>query len=326
MKANVSMVSLPQIENKIRMNNQLHANQETTLQHEEWLEYDRELERIARHELNIVQDAEAMGLVRPIALGTRLARYERVSTLGEANVNMNIRTGGDRTQLEFKEAGTPVPCIWQEWELDMFQLEAHRNSPRATPLDTEAMSNAAMDVAHTIEKIVMQGDDSIRFGSEVLYGLTNHPNRLTEGLSAGWAADNPDNAAKLAMINDIQKLLQKATDAKRRGTNMFNVYVASNIWQKLDLDYNDQNGNRTIKQRIEAFADVNAVKYSAYVPDDKIVVVRMARDSFDIVMSMNIRNFQWQADPFCTKYATVAILAPRVKLDYDGNVGVVQGT
>ena len=291
-----------------------------TLRHEENIRYDNMLLQIARERLNGVADLRAAGLnITLNNIGVTLSKYERVGDMTAASIDMDGQTMGQNDRLTFDEIGVPIPIIHKEWELGMRQLEASRT--RGEPLDTTQMAVATRIVMDTMENTLFNGT-SLTFDGNNIYGYTTHPKRNTYTLTADWTSGTEAN--RKGIIDDVKAMLDMEYDDNRFGP--FTIYVAKDIWANIQMDYNDQKGDNTVKQRIEAFVDITMVKPGDMLADGSVVMVQMTSDVVDMITSADIRNTQWDTNPFNTLFKVWTIWVPRIKADRNDSSGIVHGT
>ena len=290
-----------------------------TLRHEEHLRYDDKLVKIARQRLNGIADLQRMGLVMPVGgLGVTLSMYERAGDMTAAAINMDGMTDTEKDRLTFDEIGVPIPIFHKDWSLNKRQLEASRT--RGEPLSTSQIAIATRLVADSLENALFNGVPNLIVDNRQIYGYTNHPNRNTVSLAgSGWTTSTGRD-----IIGDTKNMLQAAYNDNMFG--MFMMYVAKDIWAEIQLDYNDDKGDKTFKERIESFADISEVKAGDSLPNGNVVLVQMTEDVVDLAVAQDIVNIEWMNNPMQTQFKVYGALAPRVKADKDGRCGVVHAS
>ena len=298
---------------------QLGNTTSTTLRHEEHILYDDALLKIVRQRLNGIEDLRAMGLTKKIGnLGITLSKYERLGDMTAATVSMDGVTKAQKDRVTYDEVGVPIPIFHEEWSLNIRQLMASRN--RGEALDTTQTEIAARLVADRMEQVLYLGLPDLIVDGKQIYGYTNHPNRNTFTLSgSGWAV-----SAGRDIIGDTERMLNALYADNRFGP--FVMYVAKDLWSTIQKDYNDVKGEKTYKERIEAFAGISQVKHGDFLPAGNVVVVQLTSDVVDLAVAQDIVNIEWQTNPMQTEYKVYAALAPRVKVDRNLSSGIVHGS
>ena len=300
------------------VNGQLVNNTNATLRHEEWKMYDTELLKIARQRLTITQDLKNRGLVKNLGgIGTILSMWERSGDMQDATISLDGKTKGLNDRVTFDQVGVPVPVVSADWEVDARHLEASRKL--GEPLDTTQMQIATRRVADRIEQMIIEGVPGLTVAGQQIYGYTTHPNRNTGTISSGWQTANG-----LQIVSNVKDMLQQAYDQNYFGP--FVLYVAKDIWANIQTDYSAEKGDNTIKDRIEAFVDIDMVMPGDSLASGTVVMVQLTSDVVDLAIGQDLRNIQWSTEPMATKYKIFSVLAPRVKAEKDGRCGVVHWT
>ena len=297
---------------------QLVAN-DSTLRHDEHLAYDQALIETARVRLGGIADLQAAGLVTNLGgLGTLLSMYERIGDMNDASVSMDGITEGEYDRATFDEVGVPVPIIHKDWTLQLRHLEAARQN--GTNLDTTQVGLATRIVSEKLDNILANGYASMVFEGKTIYGYTTHPNRNTVSLAgSGWTVVSGRD-----IIGDTNKMIKAAQDDNFYGP--FQMYVAGDVWRELQLDYNDNKGDKTFKERIEAFAEINSVKPLFSLPNGSVILVQMTRDVIDLAVAQDMVNLEWNNNPMQTMFKVFTAMVPRLKADKSGQCGIVHGS
>ena len=299
----------------------IRANNES-LTHEAWIRYDDRIVMVARENLQIFNDLNMAGLVFPTNLGNTISRYQRSTDMTEANVSLYGDTEGEMDRVTYDESGVPVPIVHKDWQIDARSLLASQQS--GEPLDTTSGERAGRVVAEKIEDLIIKGN--FKVGSDQIYGLTNHPKRQTFALNVDWSKANlTEDERKEIVTEDMVGILRLAKNHNYYRNLM--VYVSGDIWTNISLDYNDQKGDLTIKQRIENFAQISMVKLADRLPNKTVVLLAMGRDTIDVAMGASVTNSRYQnGNPMMHKFMTWGAVGPRIKYDTEDNIGLVHAT
>ena len=297
-------------------NNNLVAN--STLRKDDHKIMAEKLVQTAKERIVGVQDLFDRGLVvRLPNWGYTLFQYEKISGMTDAEVAMEVSTSGQNDRQTFELASLPIPAIYKDFKLGARQWLASQNS--GSGLDLTQLSESARNVSDKLEDMLFNGLPSLIVSGSQIYGYANHPDRTTVTLTGGgWAASDGD------IITDTKNMLQAMYDANRYGP--FVMYVAKNVWTELEMDYSTSKGDRTFKERIEAFEGIEAVKCSTKLADDDVVLVQMTDDVVKMILAKDISYVQYSNDGFTTMFKTVMAAAPLIMSDKDGSCGVVHGS
>ena len=291
----------------------------STLRHEEYLRYDKKLVDIARQRLNGIADLQRAGLVVNLgSLGVMLSMYERVGDMTKASINMEGMTAGDNDRVTFDTVGVPIPIFSKDWSINKRQLEASRT--RGESLSTTQLAIATRLVSDSLEDCLFNGISNLVVDGRKVFGYTTHPDRNTVTLSGkGWSV-----ATGRDIIGDTKNMLDSAYQANFFG--QFTMYVAKDIWAEIQLDYSNTKGDKTYKERIEAFADIKEVKPADSLPAGNVVLVQLTEDVVDLAVAQDIVNIEWTNNPMQSLFKVYCAMAPRIKSDKNGACGVVHGS
>ena len=299
----------------------INVNNES-LTHEAWIEYDRQIIMVARENLQIFNDLEMAGLVFPTSFGNTISRYQRSTDMTEANVSLYGDTEGEADRITYDESGVPVPIVHKDWSIDARSLLASQTSGER--LDITTGERAGRVVAEMMEDLIIKGD--FKVGNDRIYGLTNHPKRQTMALNVNWAGDTLSEQNRKDIINrDVKGMLALAKN--HNYYRNLSMYVSGDIWTNLSLDYSDQKGDLTLKQRIENFAQINMVKLADRLPNKTVILLAVGKEVIDVAYGASVTNSRYQSgNPMKHKFMTWSALGPRIKYDTEDHIGLVHGT
>ena len=107
----------------------------------------------------------------------------------------------------------------------------------------------------------------------------------------------------------------------------FVLFVPKNFSVNLEDDYNGNKSQLTFIQRITAFADISAVRVADFLPDSNVVLVRLSQETLDLAVSQDIVAVEIanESNQFQTTFAVYAAMAPCLKPDMNGQLGIVHG-
>lgn len=303
--------------NEMRNNSELIKN--GTLRHEDWIKWDQRMIDIARQRLTAIQDLIDFGLAREdFDLGDILSNYEKLSDMTKANIDMDGGTPGQRDRLTFTPAGVPIPIFHKEFQLNQRQILSSMRRPGGN-LPTTHMTTATRIVMDGVEDMAFNGVPSIVIDGAQVFGYTNHPNRNTLTITNAWGGGSETPVA------DVLAMLQAAYDDNFFGP--FVLYVSKDNWGFIQDDYNAVKGEKTFKERFEAFSDISAVRPGDSLSDGELVLVQMTEDVVDLAVAQNVVNFEEpQVKRMQHDFTVMAAMAIRVKSDKDGRSGVVHST
>lgn len=297
---------------------------ETSLRSFDWADIDRMVVEAATQRLVIVDDLIQSGLTYSAGdLGTIVTEWDSVSELTDASVTVDGESEGDKDRQEFSPDGVVIPIIHKPFKLPKRQLLASRRN--GAGLDTTHAAAAARSVARQSESIVFNGHSVSAKGRKstryTIPGLLTHTNRATETLlnwtSAGVTAES--------ILADILKMIKKAETTKR-AYGPYHLYIPAGVAHRFREDLK-ANSSLTLMERVLAIPEILAVRVSDALPASAVVLVQWMSSTIDLAIISNVQTIQWQSPSGWTEnFQVFAAWAPRIKADYDGNLGVVHGT
>lgn len=277
-----------------------------TLLKDEWERLDSRVNDVLRKRLTVVEDLRGRGLVEPVSIGTVTRRTQRVDDFEDAEISFDGDTAPQEDRANFEGDLIPVPVIAKGFRVDWRQLAASRQ--KGEPLDTTNAELAAAKVARKLEDLITNG---LSVGGPTgggIPGLTSAGNRLTVDLNNAWDGASGDP------VGDTERILAEAYASSLFGP--FVMYVPKNYWAEVQSDYETSGGaviNRTVKERIMAFEDIEAVRPNDSLEDDNVVLVQMTRNVLDLTEAQAITTVQWEKNPFITKFRVLFVGGPQIK-------------
>lgn len=292
-----------------------------TLSHEAYIKWDQKVVDVARTQLTIVSDLVRYNLVdNSLDLGDIVAKYEKISDMTAASVDMDGVTRGQNDRLVFTEAGVPVPIFHKPFSLNQRQILASMDRP-GRQLPSLGISTATRLVADKVNEMCWDGFGRVVDGTQV-YGLTNHPNRNTKSISNAWGGGSE---TPIADVQDMIAKLQAANYGFTKDSCI--LYVSPDNWAFTDNDYSTAKGEKTYKQRFEAFAPIKEVRLGSGLADGELVLVEMRDDVVELKVAQDFTWFeQPQSNLMLHDFEVMAAMAIVVKADSAGNCGVVHAT
>ena len=296
------------------------------LRKDEWEQLDAALISVARERLTAAADLMDRGLVYnvPNGMGTTIVQHETVSEMTEAQVSMDGITKGENDRVTFSLVSTPLPIIHHDFQISARVLAASRTS--GAPLDTTQVEEAVRQVAETTEGLVLNGysgGDLLGFGSSSaqLFGYTNRTGRNVYSIGTDW-----DDAAATGstILADVLNMISAA-----HGDHMFGpyvLYVPTNYWVALQDDFKPDS-DKTILNRLLDISGIEAIKPADKLADDNVLLVQMTKSNVDMVVGMQPTTVEWESQGgMMMMFKVMSIMVPRVKLDHNGNSGIVHAT
>lgn len=296
--------------------NALRTN--AALMYDEWKLFDNQVTRIARERLVLAGELQRRGLTYPIpnALGVLQLVWQTSGDMEPAEVTMTGLPEADKDVMDFGIASMPIPMIHKEFQLDLRTLTASRRGNM--PLDTTMAEIAVRKVAEMVDTIIMSGL-SIATNLGQIYGLINHPNRLTGSVTASW-----NTATGAQIVGDIIAM-SNALIAK----NMFGpylIFVPTATYTNMSRDYNataNDGSGGTVLNRILQIPGVEGIMPTNRLTGNNVLMVQMTSDVIQLIEGIQPTMVEWDdRGGFELNFMIFAILLPRVRADYLNQSGI----
>ena len=289
----------------------------TTLRQDEWKMMDEAILRENRRRLIGVADLKSRGLTMDLGngLATMIFEYERVGSLGRAQMTMDGETQGARDRLTFDVGYLPIPIIFQDYSINARVLAASRL--RGSSIDTTTGEEAGKSVAEELEILLFQGASSFTYGSGVLYGYTDAPNRMT-GTGTIWGNSGSDP------VTNVRAMKQQMINARFYGPYV--VYIPTAYETVLDDDY-VAGYPKTVRARLLEIGNIEDVKVADFCPANTLIMVNMNSSTVRMVSGMGVTNLQWtQGAGMRTYFKVMTIDVPQIRYDKSLRCGIVHWT
>ena len=290
-----------------------------TLPHDAWKAIDDTVQEVAEQRLNAMADLRSRGLVYPVkgGLGALYVYWQTMSEGGDAEQSMSGITAGARSNVDFGEKTIPMPITHVDFTVSIRKLMAMDNSPYGGDFDTTMVAQATRKVIEKLEYTMFYGSPVV-IGGNSLYGYMDYPhsNALTT-LTGNWTGTIAN------CETDVVKLIAEAESHHHYGP--FTLYVHSNEWTDLRQRWTYQ--DLTYLDIIKNMSGIDDVKSSDQMTANDIVLVEMSRETVDLAVAVDLKVVEWPTHGgMQSNFKVMAVIAPRVKSDYDDNCGVVYDT
>jgi uncharacterized linocin/CFP29 family protein len=285
----------------------------------EWAALDSTVLQMVRLRLNMVEDLRSRGLVRTTTLAEMLSQWRVASEQVIATANMDGRSQVRLDRSDKKTYGTPVPIIAAEYHIGRRELLASRTL--GADIDTFEAGEAGVAVAEKAESIMVDGDAAVVVNGNAVVGYTSVSGRDTATAAAYGGGDfgTITNIAPtfLGMISAL---------SAKRYHGPFVAYVYPSQYIEMLATYTDGSGQSAL-QRVLALPQIAEVKPADYLVTGEAVLVQMTSNVVDLVIGMDVENREWESgDGMELMFKVMMALAPRIKTDFAGYVGVAHAT
>lgn len=283
-----------------------------------WGQWDKEGIEVARDVLAVFNDLSAT-LSKPGDLSVLVSYFQTVSDSGNVNISLDGigKAKGDQPAIDYH--GTPLPIIDSEMTVGWRQMLMLQRA--GGNFQSAGANNHFRKVAEKLEDITLNGDATIKVGTDQLYGLRTQPNRNTD--TTGLTLNGATGPEWLGVV--IQGLdLQHTANFRTPST----VYLNWNDWfYAKSTDYSTQYPNKSILQRVEEVTGTRFVPASK-VPLNELIFVCKRRDVVEVINGMPLttrtKMRQNPEDDYVFQFLAAAAL--QIKFDAEGQCGVTQLT
>lgn len=285
----------------------------------EWEALDARIIESYRQRSNMVADLRAAGLTTTTTLAEMMNSWRVGSERRRPDITMDGRSRVDRDRSDRKTFSVPIPIIATTYEIGMRELMASRAV--GSDIDTFEAQEAGQAVAEEEEILLIDGNSEMLVQGEQVYGVTNHPDRLSDTASNFGGGDFGTLGNAYKAINGALRQL-----AGNRYYGPFNIYVANTQYHEM-LAYHDDGSNVTELSRVLTLPQVAEVKPNDFLTAGEVVMIQMDMNVIDVRTAMGLENRQWDhPDGSAVFFKVMESLTFRLKPDYRGELGICHMT
>ncbi len=289
----------------------------SVLRKDEWEELDRAVVAAQRDRLNFVTRLRARGLVRPLgSIGTLTSQWNVASEMTRAQVSLTGQGIPDQDRQDFLLKGVPVPVISKEFQIGERELQASRRLGNG--LDTTYAYEASRVVAEEEERLVIDGNITIKLNNDVIYGIRTHPD-INTGTAVGDFG---------TLSNIFDSYLDMLTAADAAGFfGPFEVWIYGTQYIEMMNVYTDGSGQSAMRRVLDSIPAIDAIHPCDWISDGQVMLVQMTQNVVDLAEYATGMVVEWSSGDGMTHFFRImSIATPRVKSDYAGNSGIVYYT
>ena len=296
------------------------TNAVATLRRDEWIQIDEAVVRAARNRLRLVSDIRGAGLeYRVNGMSKTVLETSTMTKAGKATLSMDPARIGEGDRPEFDSAFLPLPICHSDFYFNIREIAVSRNG--AQPLDTTMIEEASVTVAEEIEKLTLGTLDTYSYSGGTIYGLLNYPSRETVDITAPTASAWTGTL----FIEELLEMRQAAADNKRYGPYV--LYISPGWARYLDGDYSASKGENTIRQRALAVEGITDIRQLDFLTGYQMILVQMTSNNIRMVVGLDLTTIQWETiGGMRQNFKVMALMVPQLRVDGDGNTGIVHGS
>jgi len=301
------------------------TNTPATLRKDEWIRFDDVVVRTARAELRLWNDLNAAGLTYGgfDGMGVTVIQHQSMTDAGSADLSMDGMRRAQRDRPHFDLVNLPLPIAHADFGFPTREILTSRN--RGTPLDDTMVEQSTRKVSEIIERLTIGSYPTYSYGGGTIYGLINHPQRITKTLTApttgGWTPQKT--------VGEVLDMIQKLQDKFFNGP--YGLYYSSNWTQYMDNDYQVYYSGETLRTRLAKIDGIQFIRKLDYLPTTgatfRIVIVQLTSTVIQAVTGMRLTTLQWDSHGGMYKnFKVMGIMVPRLKANTDLNIGIADGS
>lgn len=250
---------------------------------------------------------------------------ESVSKSGGASRSMLPNSRGENQLMDRAAVRVPLYCTWDDFNFNIRTLAASERA--GTPLDTAHIEEAYRRVNESIEDATINGC-GFAVNGNTAYGFLTHPSINTYQYGTGgeaWTASGHDGGD---IVDDVVAMIQLLQDAFYYGPYVLAVPSAYAL--KLVKDYSSVKGDGTILERLRKI-DLGGGPLEIItvdrLPANTTVLFQATSNVVDMIDGGQPTTISWENQPgFIKDFMVMSFIVPRIRVDYDGNCGIVVGS
>jgi len=296
---------------------------DTGLRDDEWESVDNELVQVAQERLSIVDTLMELDLTRSLSLGTLVDTWENVSEFGDAEVGMSAEAPATEDGIQYGGDGVPVPVIKKGFRIGRRQLLASRE--RGQSVQTDSVTAATRTVTERLENLFAYGWNRDVDGYS-LPGFMTHPKVDSASVPGAWDTDTQNVRPT---IKNMISALDVDNDFGPGDTGYYLHLPASK--NRIISDEIDPHGtgDLNLRQRIvDDFSnEIAGIRRTAALNEDEAFMYKPTSETVKVGMAADLQALEWESGSGMTTHVNVfAAMAPEIRSDVNGNVGVVKVT
>lgn len=294
-----------------------------TLRRDEWKTLDEAILKARDYRLGGIQDLINAGLTYNLnsGMGSTVLEYHDVSDALTAELSMDGVTRGKNDAPDFGVHYLPLPIIHADYQINTRVLQNSRNMGNG--IDTTLAERATRRIMEKLENMLFT-NTTYGFGGGKIYSYVNFPHRNTKTMTTKWDEMTPTSAGKSVGEQIVDEVIAcKQALINKRFMGPYHLYIPSNYETLLDKDYDTTRGN-TIRDRLLALNNINAISVSDTLSEDNVLLVQMTVDVVRLVNAMAPTNVEWKTEGgMLNHYKVMAIQVPQLRADSANRSGIL---
>ena len=302
--------------------NRIIGNANTAYTKDAWIRKMDEIVRASRTKLRIVDDLTAAGLTYTVPEGMGVTRLEEevMQDFGEARWTMDGMAKARRDRPEVSIRYHPLPLLTADLSFSGRQLAISRNGRNRIPIDTTTIEQNTRKMMEKEERLFV-GTETYTFAGDTIYGLLNHPQRLSATLTLptapGWTP--------AVFIDELLAGIQDLQDDEFPGP--YGLYFSRAYGQYFNGDYADTYGGDTLMTRMEKVKGFSFMRQlDSLGTGFKVVIVQLTSDVIRVVNITPLRLLNWNTMGGLAEHWKLLMgRVPQLRTDAGNKIGLWNG-
>ena len=297
------------------------VNAPTALPYDAYKFFDDVIVDEARRPLQVVADLEGAGLTRtiPNAMSYSVIQHQKMTSYQKAVLSMSPLRQGERARPAIEPVLMPLPLFHFDFSFDIREIMQARRA--GWDLDTTQAEEGARSMGEDLEDLVIGTLGTYSYGGGTIYGLTNHPSRITTThtlpTTGGWVPNDG--------YNDLLAHIKLMKDNNFNGP--FGVYFSNDWWLHLNKDYSAAYPGFTLMRKVQDLPEVSWVRTIPRLSGHVILIVRLSRGTVQILNGLNLQILRWGTQGGMElNFKGMMMRLPRVMDNADGDAGILHST
>lgn len=297
----------------------LNVDNASVLRKDQWLTIDASVQEASRKRMRAWADLRASNTMSGFdGMATPILEWERLTDAGEAVVDMFGEATGNDFAPQYDLQGMPLPMTYVDFALSKRFLAVSRAKGQAGA-DTVRARMAGRRIGETLERTYIGTQTGLVYGkstdyaqTSAVYGLTNHPERITV---TGATAPTGSNGTTIL----TEWLAQREQFFTNNFYGPFMVYTATSYDQYLDnLFSTSEPSAGKLRQQLLAIDGITGIRRLDYLTTSGTAIwVDMSGDNITAVNGMDITTVQWsERGGMDLRFRVMTIQAPLIKSTY----------
>lgn len=302
---------------------QIRANA-TSMHDAEWENLDQAVFGPLREELVLEQALVGANLTHEVEYWQTESLWGVRGDMTDAEHTMDLRDTSEEDIQRYAKMGIPLPLSVKDYRIGDRELEKSRNTGQS--LETDMAQEAGRQVGELVNDTILYGAPELQVTNArgrmlELPGLLNADESMAY-TAASWAT--PGN-----VITDLNAVKRELRDQKEvyDGTSGFWLLIGNDADSYFDADY-DTTAEADVRSRVERLDHISRVIHVPSMPAGQAVMLKPDARHFDLArLPGGPLNIQWTTHGGMEHHFKVYhLVAPRVKPDINGNVGIAHIT